>query len=87
MRPGEEWHPDEGEDLEEEEDVRQDVSRSRWSIVAEVGGGLVALFLVSVAVIAMYLAGGVFVGLLTTAAPAVATMLAAVLLARYLSRR
>jgi hypothetical protein len=83
-------NPDEepGEPFWEDEDDEPVVEpRSRWRLAAEILGGLFALLLVTLGVMAFYLAGGVFLGLLETAAPAILAMMAAVWLARYLSRR
>lgn len=88
MCPDDGWHPEPFENPEDDEgDAGEQAPQSWWSAIAEVGGGVVALFLIAAAVIAMYVAGGIFAGLLATAAPAVAALVAAVLLARYLSRR
>jgi hypothetical protein len=85
---------DPGEDAfweDDEEEPSKAGPRSRWSTAAEVLGGLLALFLVSVAVWVLYLAVGVGFAvaghLVTTAAPAIAAVTAALILARYLSRR
>jgi hypothetical protein len=72
------WEDDDGEVV---------VPRSRWRLAAEILGGLFALLLVTLGVMAFYLAGGVFLGLMETAAPAILAIIAAVWLARYLSRR
>lgn len=52
----------------------------------DISRGLIALVAVSIFVLALYVAGGIFVGLLTWAAPAVLAVSAAIILARYLSR-
>jgi hypothetical protein len=57
-----------------------------WESVSDVTRGLVALIALSAAVLVLYIAGGVFLGLLTRAAPAVLAISAAIILARYLSR-
>lgn len=78
--------------VEEEEDADANAEpRSPWSTASEITGGLLALLLVTVGVLVVYLAGGVVlavaVHLLTTAAPVILALAAALLLARYLSRR
>ena len=79
---------DSGGDDEDEYAVEP---RSLWSSAAEIGSGLLALVLVTIAVWVVYLAFGLGFALvdrlLTIAAPALLAMGAAVLLARYLSRR
>lgn len=71
----------------DDEDEPIEPPPSGWAKASEVTGGLIALLLVSVGVMVLYVAGGVFLGLLTTAAPAVLALTLAFLLARYLSRR
>ncbi|HSL23696.1 MAG TPA: hypothetical protein VK886_19345 [Vicinamibacterales bacterium] len=77
-----EW-PGDGQD----DDEPIEPPPSGWAMASEITGGLIALLLVSLGVMVLYLAGGVFLGLLTTAAPAVVALTLALLLARYLSRR
>lgn len=86
VEPGEEPDvaPDDGFDEDQAEPA---APPSRWSTVTEILGGLFALLLVTLGVMAFYLVGGVLVELLATAAPAVVAVAAALLLARYLSRR
>jgi hypothetical protein len=77
--------PDEWPD--DEEDGADAQPPSPWAAASEIAGGILALLAVSVGVIALYLAGGVALGLFSTAAPVILAMAAALLLARYLSRR
>lgn len=72
-------------DLDDEIEV-EEPPLSFWESLSEITKGLVALILLSVAVLALYVVGGVFLGFLTWAAPAVLAVSAALILARYLSR-
>ena len=74
------WDPDESEDVEP--------PPLTWrESMTDATKGLVALLVVSVGVLVLYVVGGVFLGVLTWAAPAVLAVGAAIALARYLSRR
>lgn len=70
---------------EEDEDVEEPPPSFRTSVV-DAAVGLAALLAISVGVLLLYVAGGVVLGLLTWAAPAVLAVTAAILLARYLSK-
>lgn len=78
-------HPEEPDDIDDEAEVQE--PRSAWGTISEVARGLIALLLFSVAVLTLYVAGGVFFGALAWAAPAVLAVGGAIVLARYLSRR
>ena len=79
---GEDTGPEYGED---EDDV-EEPPPTFWEGVSDAARGLIALLLVALGVLALYVAGGVFLGVLVWAAPAVLAIGAAVILARYLSR-
>ena len=76
---------------DEDEDLSEAEPRSRWSTASDITSGLLALLVVSAGVWLAYLAFGVGFALLdralATAAPAIGVLCAALLLARYLSRR
>lgn len=82
MVQGDEEVQDDDDDLDELEEP----PASLWATVSEITGGVVALFLVAAGVLALYVAGGVFLGFLTWAAPAFLAIAGAFVLARYLSR-
>ena len=71
--------------IDADEDI-EEPPLSFWGSISEIGRGLIALLLVSVGVLVLYIAGGIFLGFLTWAAPAVFAVTAALILARYLSR-
>jgi hypothetical protein len=68
-------------------DEEEEPPLSAWGAASEITRGLIALLLTAVGVLALYVAGGVFLGVLAWAAPVLAVLAAIVLLARYLSRR
>lgn len=70
---------------DDDEEVEEPPPSLRAS-VADAATGLAALLAISVAVFLLYIAGGMFLGFLTWAAPAVVILAAAFLLARYLSK-
>lgn len=75
--------PDFSRDPDEE---RPEPPVSFWQALFDISRGLIALVAVSIFVLALYVAGGIFLGLLTWAAPAVLAVSAVIILARYLSR-
>jgi hypothetical protein len=78
--------PDETRFLEEGDEEPEEPPVPFWTSVRDAARGLTALLALSIAVLMVYIVGGVFVGLLTWAAPAILAIAAAVILARYLSR-
>lgn len=91
-----EMHEDERPDaeptsFETEDDDLPEAVPTGWAAAKEIVGALIALLLVTLVVMVIYLAGGIAFGVLDylfrTAAPAILAIVAAILLARYLSRR
>ena len=88
--------PDGGVDDEREADAerfdeaideeREEPPLSAWGEISEFAGALIALLLLAIAVLVVYVAGGVFFALVAWAAPAVAAVAVAIVLARYLGR-
>lgn len=74
------WDPDESEAIEPPPPTLRES-------MTDATRGLVALLVVSVGVLLLYVLGGVFLGVLTWAAPAVLAIGGAIALARYLSRQ
>jgi hypothetical protein len=72
-------------DEADDEDADEPPPTFRQSFV-DFAGGMTALLLLSVAVLVLYVAGGLFLGFMAWAAPAVLAIGAAIILARYLSR-
>ncbi len=72
-------------DFDRDEDAPEPPPTWRESI-SDITRGILALLAFSVAVLALYVVGGMFAGLLSWAAPAVLAISAAVVLGRYLSR-
>lgn len=74
-----------------EDDDEDRPAPTGWAAAREIAWSVVALLIVAVAVMGLYLAGGLAFGvlgyLLSTAAPAILAVTLAVVLARYLSRR
>lgn len=79
--------PEEVPSAGEDEDAVEEPTLSTWGTISEVAGGILALLLLSVFVLVLYVAGGVVFGLVAWAAPAILAIGAAIVLARYLSRR
>jgi hypothetical protein len=72
-------------EFDSEDEIEEPRPSFRESL-SEITKGVLALIVVSVAVLSLYVVGGVFLGFLTWAAPAVLAVSAALFLARYLSR-